>query len=181
MGYIVTKSRTPMVFDTLPAIKMQYGYTTLPNIYTMVQMYALADDLAVCVRIFEKIPAETEETTLILAGTEDNMLSLSISKEGCCLYEVQDAVSCLGRNGKSRGLGIKELKKFAGEDEQGCYWGVSMLITQDILQKAGVCLNEGSSFKALLLRKDEEKIIAASVNDISDKIDKSVFMPVTVN
>ncbi len=181
MGYIVTKSRIPMVFDTLPAIKMQYGYADLPNIYTMAQMYALADDLAVCVRIFEKRPSETEETILVLAGTEDNMLSLSISKDGCYLCEAKDTAPYVGENDGLSGLDIEVTKKFAGEDEQGYYWGVSVLIPQNSLKKAGIDVNEGSVFKALLLRKNEEKIIAASASDISDKIDSRAFVPVTVN
>ncbi len=181
MGYIVTKSRTPMVFDTLPAIKMQYGYSSLPNIYTMAQMYALANDLAVCVRVFEKQPSKTEGTILVLAGQADKALALSISKEGCRLDIASNTVSSLNQNNELPGLEMKVMKKFSGEDEQGYYWGVSVLIPRNSLEEIKIDLNAGADFKALLLRKDKEKIIAASVNGIDDKMDISTFTTVTVN
>ncbi|MDL2324844.1 hypothetical protein LJC61_06830 [Ruminococcaceae bacterium OttesenSCG-928-A16] len=145
MGFWVTQSKTPLVFDAIPAIKVQhYAKNGLP-VYTYARLYALNHDLAVNLCAFERQPAEGSLVGLWLLGTKGRHLAVALGPQTASLTLLQ-------ADAPPQALPAPSPARFAGVDEQGWYWGANSVIGADILQQVGIKLAVGRQFNAAVYK-----------------------------
>lgn len=153
MALPLSISNTPLVFDALPAIKVnQYrGKSQSHNIYTYARMYILQDALAFSLYCFERTPPPQSRASLVLGRDADALLDYSLSPtEANLLLRLP--------NGTSSIYPPPEPSYFSGEDEQGWFWGAKAILPPDLLAMVGCHLHPGDEFRAAVLktRTDED-------------------------
>ncbi|MFV0353469.1 MAG: hypothetical protein ACK5JF_14380 [Oscillospiraceae bacterium] len=158
MGIPVTASSTPLVFETLPAIKVtNYSFAKiLTNLYTYARFYVHNGSLVVGVYGFKESPDEQDRISLVV-GQKNRYLLLSISPRQASLVLADDAATLQTQTGVQ--LPAPSLSPFAGTDEQGWFWGAEAILSADVLQQAGLVLTPGAQFGAAVFyhRSNQEE------------------------
>ena len=151
MAIPITKSDTPLVADALPALKVRhyYGQNTGKNIYTFARFYFLQGGMDVTLNIFEKDPDKYTCAKFAISGLNHKMLLLEVNP--------QEAKLSLWEKGMSTMLPAPKPNFFAGEDEQGWYWGAGIIINKEILAELGVPIHNGREFGAALLKTRQDE------------------------
>lgn len=145
----ISKSNTPLVFDALPALKVRHyqGVSARGNIYTLARLYVLGDALALSLCAFEKNPPPESRVGFGIGKQAGPVLVLALSPKTVQLRLTPGEES----------LPPPEAAYFAGQDEQGWYWGANLNLEPGVLAKAGVDLAREGGFWANLAkyRSDE--------------------------
>ena len=148
----ISKSATPVVFDTLPALKVRHyhGRSALGNIYTFARLYVLEHSLAISLCSFEESPPPQSRVAFCVGEAAGRFLRLALSPE--------EATLTLCGTPKEEPLPAPAPSYFSGQDEQGWYWGAHLLLAPSLLEKAGVDFADDEHFCAALVkyRTDED-------------------------
>lgn len=147
MGTPVTASNVPLVFETLPAVKVtNYSFAKiLTNLYTYARFYVYNGSLVVGVYGFKESPDEQDRISLVV-GQKSNYLLFSISPKQSSLVLANETTTLHTQTGVQ--LPAPALSFFAGTDEQGWFWGAETTLTAEVLQQAGLVLTTGAQFDA---------------------------------
>ena len=146
MPFPIVQSNVPLVFDTLPDLKVRYFRAHGPqdNIYTYAQMYAMPQGLALGLRAFEQTPGADSQIVFALGQPQGSVLRF-------CLAPGEAALDLLA-GGDVRPLSLPEVVRFAGEDEHGWYWGAQLVLPAEDLLSACCTLQAGSAFGIAVLK-----------------------------
>lgn len=157
MAIPVTISDEPLVYDTLPALKVRYykGGDGRSGIYTFGRFYFLKDALALCLNVFEQAPDEKSRAEFALGAGTDDYLRLRVWRDSAEL-------ALCGPAGEQV-LEAPAPEYIAGGDEQGWYWGAKLLLGAPLLAKAGLSVQPGAAFRAAVCKaRDGEEAFGAS-------------------
>ncbi len=166
----VSKSLTPLVFDTLPALKVRHysGKAALGNTYTLARLYALGSCLALSLCVFEEAPAEESHVAFCVAGKTGAFLKF-------CLTKSTAELTLCGAP-QTEVLQTPKPERFTGQDEQGWYWGGSLLLPEAALQALGLGLAVGEEFGANLIRyRSDETVFGTAFPAEEDAFSPACF------
>lgn len=160
----VTKSDTPLVPDTLPALKVRHycgGIAPRRQIYSFARLYMLGDALSLSLYGFEREPEDSSRLAFAFcaAASKANCIIVTLAPQhvhsnlisGCPLD------TPLPLAGQSSPLAAPAAAYFAGVDEQGWYWGASILLPAGLVRECGSALDVGTDFYAAVFKYDEGK------------------------
>ncbi|MFV0412318.1 MAG: hypothetical protein ACK5L3_03485 [Oscillospiraceae bacterium] len=157
----VSKSDIPLVMDTLPALKTCRYFGEMPggNIYSFARFYVFKKQLSVSLCVFERTPPPESRISFAIGGGAAQYLLVTLSPKN-----TQPAAARLCPEagfgpfpppaGSTRAA-PPEAQYFAGEDEQGWYWGANLLLEETLLRQAGCPLMLGSQFYAAVFKHFE--------------------------
>ncbi len=146
----VTRSTTPLVYDTLPALKVRHFTPAAERrIYTLARFYFLKDTLALSLAAFEKDPHPTSRVEFAVTGRADRLLLFSLTPG--------DAELALCMGGKKHALIAPEPAYFSGVDEQGWYWGANTQLSAAHLAEVGLHVKKDEVFSAALFKQQAEQ------------------------
>lgn len=148
MAAPVSYSSTPLVFDALPALKVRYYTASIPfKIYTYARMYVQAGALALSFYCFEKQPQPGSGVSFGVTQPGKSLLFLSLFPENVTLAQYPLGTLLPTTTGGTP-LPAPAPAYFAGQDEQGWYWGASVLLPRALLGQCGLTLAPGAVFNA---------------------------------
>lgn len=153
----LTASNTPLVFDTISALKVQryYGLPPGRNVYTYGRFYMMQGQLALSLACFERDPAPACRAAFALCGQQGSMVFTVMAPARSHSVLLPEPTA---------GLTLKEAENhpaqpsgpppeyFAGEDEQGWYWGANLILPSSLLQSAGIGTRPGTPLRAAVYR-----------------------------
>lgn len=154
----VSKSNIPLVMDTLPALKTCRYFGAMPggNIYSFARFYVLGERLSVSLCVFERTPPpESRISFAVGSGTAQYLLVALSPKNTQPVTARLCPATGFGPFPPPAGclcVAAPEAQYFAGEDEQGWYWGANLLLEQSLLRQAGCTLALGSQFYAAVFK-----------------------------
>lgn len=150
MSFLVTHSETPLFFDALPALKVRYYKEAegTPNIYSYARFFLLKGQLALSLYSFEKQPASTSCIAFAIQGPPH--LLVEARPEECCFYKIENETKT------SLPLEVQP-SFFAGQDEQGWYWGTNMVLPASFLSLCGKTFAPENSFAAAVLKYNTQQ------------------------
>ena len=149
----VPKSAPPLLPETLPALKLPFLYGAPPkgNIYTQVRLYMGQHGLSLNLCAFERTPPDESRLSfsVFCAGEAALLLSFGPEEQGASLWQLP----AIGFDGPELQKGTALFLPFppayiAGADEQGWYWGATVIIPSTHLQAIGCSLSNGALFHA---------------------------------
>ncbi len=142
----VTISTTPLVFDSLPALKTRYYYGDWPygGIYTLGRMYILGGDLHVSLSAFEKDPAPESCVCLGLCA-EGPAAVFAKTSPAALMVSVREGDNILSTHNVPP-------RFFRSADEQGWSWGAEFVLDAQLLQRAGIVFANNPTFRAALYK-----------------------------
>ncbi len=164
MAYTVFCGNELRVFDTLPALNARFAAEDAneKQIYTTARLYFEGEKLHVCLIAFEREPTPQSGVVFVLAGGDERMLYCTVNpdKASATLISAQPDMGAHLPQGEE--IALATAGYFAGQDEQGWYWGAQIELSPDVLCKINVKAQKGESFRAALLKKERERLQAAS-------------------
>lgn len=134
MSVLITSSKTPLMMETLPAVKLVhcYGNGRDGHVYAYLRMYVLNGAFCFNLTQFLQCPAADTRMALCL-GMADSEAYISV----VCPADGNAAVQQYNAADESTGtLGEVPLRHFAGTDEQGWYWSVEGTLTAEACRAA---------------------------------------------
>lgn len=150
MAFLVTNSQTPLIFDALPALKVAHYAQgeQLPKIYSYARFYFKKEQLALELYAFEKQPAPTSCIGFALQGPP--VLLVEARPGECRFYKVEQ--------GSKTQLEVEASPYFlAGQDEQGWYWGASMVLPASFISLCKCNFAKESGFAAGVFKYSTER------------------------
>ena len=145
VSFLVTHSAAPLFFDALPALKVRH-YTkegSAANIYSYARFYLLNGQLALNLYAFEKEPPATSCIGFAIHG--ETSLLIEARPQECFFYTLDGTA-------KTSIATEAQPSFFAGQDEQGWYWGVSLVLPSSLLSLCGGSFLPGNSFPVAVLK-----------------------------
>lgn len=154
MQMLVSYSETPLVLDAAGALKAThyYGHSALDEVYAYLRAFVCGGDLIFSLTSFERSPPPE---SLIAAAFDfapragGDYLALVCDPQpqlSAALYRPSGSPTAPDRLLRPVGLPCSPAR-FAGQDEQGFYWGCELRLGADFLQETfGVRLRPGSLF-----------------------------------
>lgn len=146
----VTKSEHPLVQDTVPAIKARYynGANGDGHIYTFARIYFWERRLALNTCCFQRTPPANSRVAFALAG-QNNCIYITLPPKeagapSVSIGAAQSFHSPLQPFGTP--LPSPAPLYFAGNDEQGWYWGANVVLEEDLVGKTGLDVAPGNVF-----------------------------------
>ncbi|MDD3429582.1 MAG: hypothetical protein PHG02_06225 [Oscillospiraceae bacterium] len=131
MSILVSHSQTPLLPDTLPAVKMTefFGSAKSGPVYSYLKLHECNGSIHLCLMAFEETPAP--QSRLGAAFCFDN------TQPGKFIFFSANAMenfSLLLYNNTANPLALPASGSiFSGRDEQGFYWGVETILSADLL------------------------------------------------
>lgn len=131
-------SESPLFFDTLPALKTRWG-SGGDVLYCLARFYQDASAFHLSLSAFERDPAPESRLALALAAQDGRGLLAQLSPREARLipFGPQAPLNLFAEAGTAT-----PAKHFAGDDEQGWYWGAQLAIGRDVLEAAGIGFDE---------------------------------------
>ena len=162
MNIPVTFSEQPLHFDVMQAVKVRYywGDERCPPLYAYGRMYVHAGTLCASLTVFQKQPEEQNCIALAVSNGK-KILFYTLSPFSGRLFLCPSG-SQLPPDSSSTLLSASEPLRFAGDDEQGWYWGAQIEISPEMLAKAGLSLILGSDFKAAVFYYRTDTVFGGS-------------------
>lgn len=137
MAVLVNHSRTDIVMDTLPVIKLTewYGTPGRDEVYTYARICISGGALRLSMTVFDGEPPATQQAAALL-HLDGGTLKLIFTPDKTVRLSVND-----------RALSPPACLFGAGSDEQGWYWQATCTVDAPLLQDCGVRLpTVGDSF-----------------------------------
>lgn len=157
----VTKSSTPLVQDTLPALKAIYynGNDENGHIYTFCRLYFLNNALAVNLCCFQRTPPAGSRAAFALAkNAHCLLLTLPPQQAGAPTLFAGDAQAFNGPVPPfGQPLAAPGAQYFSGQDEQGWYWGANFELGAGILEQIGLQATVNNTFYAAVFQYNTQK------------------------
>lgn len=151
MGVFLPYSQKPLIYDTLPAYKVQY-YQQTPNqqkIYCYARLYLLQGQLAVNMVSFEAAPAPESRMGFLMQSVA-HAFYLEAAPDKTVLYTINENAGLPWCAACQPAAQQPQAAGFAGQDEQGSYWGVELLLPAQASQQLG--LQPGAVFEGCLFK-----------------------------
>lgn len=149
----ISKSRVPLEFDSLPALKAVYWDAAAQRrVYTQAKFYLLEDAVQVNLLVFEKQPEQDSAASFILCGTTACLVLTAQGPQA--EIEVKPngtSLNMLLHRERDKALPIA-VQALSGQDEQGQFWGVKAEIPFALLKQAGIGLQEGEELSGGLVK-----------------------------
>lgn len=168
----VASSGTPLVFDTLPALKTTHFVHdgTLPSrdiasVYTYARLYILRGDLQLSLTAFERGPgAESRVAFAFGCDGGDRLAFAELSPDGAHLTLLPKRPAPGLWQPPCQGAPLASAP-FAGVDEQGWYWGAQLSVPAHLLAGTGCTLAPGDIFGGALFkyRTDTTGVYGSSI------------------
>ncbi|MDL2293652.1 hypothetical protein LJC60_03375 [Ruminococcaceae bacterium OttesenSCG-928-D13] len=160
MVFPVTISDIPLELDTLPALKTRYFCHdgSLPardtaRIYTMARLYVQNGVLQLGLSAFERDPAPDSSISFALGGEGQQFALVTLTPEDATLEVLEKTPPPALFGGREAVLETPlEAGRFAGQDEQGWYWGAQMALPKTVLAGCGCPLSPGARFGGALFK-----------------------------
>ncbi len=133
-------STASLELDALPALTARY-YRGRPALYTQARVYAAPQGLHVGLWVFQRQPQPLAHACFAVAGAA-GLVCAQITPSAAGLHELP--LSAAPFPGDENGMPPEETRFFAGEDEQGWYWGGSLLVPAAVLARAGAQCQPGN-------------------------------------
>lgn len=135
MSFLITDSKTPLLMETVPVLKLTHFYGALPHgmVYAYVRCFACKGALHVCFTEFDENPVPTAYLALYLQAPEQesSYLSLTVRKHGGAALQM-----CAAATGAAvQTLACEQPAIVTGGDEQGLFWSARVTLTADTLRK----------------------------------------------
>ncbi len=160
MAVLITESTTKLEFDTLGAVKISNFVGDITPIYSYARFYAVAGELAVGIKVFERSDIADSTVTLRIKSpdSEDELcIELCLNVASYC-YVVRDGV-------KSE-IDASVANFYSGDDNQGFYWGVNFSVEKNTLKQINLKAVSGVNFLAnILLTRSSEKGCGSACSD----------------
>lgn len=165
MSVPVSQSNVPLVVDALPALKVRY-YPSVPSgssflpYYTYARQYVLNGSLVLSLYCFCQHPRPGDEILFALGKAPHSVLLASLlpANGGVTLQ-------LCNTTGQGKTFPLPALPQppryYAGNDEQGWYWGATFTIPATTLKEAECCLTLGTQYRAAVLLKSGTKYAAS--------------------
>ncbi len=136
MPYFITNSKTPLLMETVPVLKITHylGNAKRDNVYTYMRCYAYGGDLHCSFTCFDECPEEDSRVALSLSYIDsESVLQIVAGKYTKVSGNIQIPSSGnIDVNEKY----INQSPVTTGSDEQGDYWSVNFTIGGNIFKKA---------------------------------------------
>lgn len=155
----VAMSDTPLAFEALPALKVTCFCPAEPGaeqpatppleVYTQARLYVLQRALQLELTVFEREPMPASRVAFVLGGPADGFLLLELSPQVLGLHYCTKHANLWALPEENTAL---VPARFAGEDEQGWYWGARLHLEQATLAGIGCRLVPAARFAGGILR-----------------------------
>ncbi len=136
MPYFITDSKTPLLMETVPVLKVMhyYGNAKRDNVYTYMRCYAHNEELYCNFTCFDECPDDGSRIAVTLQHLSgENILNIVAGKyipvSGSIINE-HNTNNCIDSSY------IQQSAVITGSDEQGIYWSVNFKICKQAFKKA---------------------------------------------
>lgn len=135
MPFLLTDSATPLLMETVPALKIRhfYGNSARGNVYAYLRCYVHKGDFYCCMSAFDAAPPAGTRMALALCPAEDTekFLLFSLSKE-----ESGNTLTLRSKDGKNlEAFEAPPTTLTCGEDEQGLFWSRTGVLSGKLFKK----------------------------------------------
>jgi len=153
LAWTAIQSETPLVPDTLPALKTCWYTGGQPHIYTAARFYLLQQSLQVALTIFERTPPAESRAGFAFGGISGHLAVVFLAPDTARLALLD------GQNppaswplAEQDAPPFEDAAFYTGQDEQGWYWGARLGIGPEWLEKAGIVPAPGATFGVALAK-----------------------------
>ncbi len=138
MSFLITDSPTPLLPETLPALKLTYfnGEPSRGFVYSYLRCYVCRGSVFFSLTVFDSCPPDTARIGLALSLDEDARRFLFVS----CSDRQDDRLLLYENDVPTRQLALTGLQHTRGGDEQGLYWGVQGELSAELFQDIFGCI-----------------------------------------
>lgn len=170
MPFAVSISKLPLVYSTLPALKVRYWNNTQNHIYAMARLYFLNGNMHISLQAFERRPKNTSYIEFAF-GTGVSIMQIRVSPNQA-VFAVRDASFPPKIFDDSiTWAHLPETTDFAQSDEMGHSWGKHILVPSHILRKSGISGQVKSKFYAAVLKySSEDDSIGTSYKPMGEEL-----------
>ncbi len=122
MSFLITDSDTPLMPETLPALKLTHfsGEPARGCVYSYLRCYLCGGSLSFSLTVFDGEPRDTARIGLALSLDDDARRYLFLS----CSPHRGDSLQLYENDAPAQPLILAPLQHTSGGDEQGLYWAV---------------------------------------------------------
>lgn len=123
MSILITAAQTPLMTETLPAVKLThfYGQSAAGRVYAYLRLYALRGGFCFNMTHFMQNPPDGTQMRLYLTAADG-------SRSVCIACAPQGDAVITAADGSEQPLAVRHFK---GGDEQGWYWACEGELTSE--------------------------------------------------
>lgn len=154
MPFLVTRSSRPVVFDALPALKVNWYHTpaAMPKVYSYARFYLHRNALALSLYAFERDPLPESRVAFALGGNSGRFLLLALGPHTVQLSVHGPEEHSFLWQPPLVSLPPPAPQRFTGEDEQGWHWGALLQMDRPLLQQVGFSPDADGEFRAAVFK-----------------------------
>lgn len=136
MPFLITDSATPLLMETVPALKVShfYGNPARGNVYAYLRCYVHKGDFHCCMSEFDAAPPMDTRMAIAICPAEDTetFLLFSLGKE-----EPSATLTLCDKEGNTlKTLDAPMTALTCGEDEQGLFWSRTGVLSGKIFKES---------------------------------------------